>query len=156
MRRKDLEITDSNEIEQIISKCHCIRIGMCVDNEMYIVPLSFGYEKKEDGYVFYFHSAKQGRKITMLQQNPNVVFEMDCGYQLTFNEDANECSNAYQCIMGTGIIRFLEDTPMKIYALNKLMEHYHPQMENHFHESLVQRTCVFQLKVTQLTAKKHP
>lgn len=156
MRRKELEVTNPNQIEQIIQHCNCIRIGMYADDEMYIVPLSFGYEKKDDTYIFYFHSAKQGRKIEMLKQNPNVAFEMDCGYELSFVEDLNECSNAYKSIIGTGKITFLEDFDTKVHALTKLMEHYHPHREMHFNESLVQRTCVLQLEVTSLSAKQHP
>lgn len=156
MRRKELEVTNPNQIEQIIQQSYCIRIGMCVDQEMYIVPLSFGYEQKEGTYMFYFHSATQGRKIEMLKQNPNVAFELDCGYELTFVEDLNECSNAYQSIIGNGKVTFLEDYDEKVHALSKLMEHYHPNREMHFKEGLVQRTCVLQLEVTNLTAKQHP
>ena len=51
MRRKELEVTNPNQIEQIIQHCNCIRIGMYADDEMYIVPLSFGYEKKDDTFL---------------------------------------------------------------------------------------------------------
>ena len=42
MRRKDREITDGEKIREIIEGCDCLRLGLCDDEGMYIVPLNFG------------------------------------------------------------------------------------------------------------------
>lgn len=68
MRRKDREITDSLRIADIINRCTCCRIGFYDDGEIYVVPLNFGYEVKDDSYVFYFHGAKEGRKIDLTKR----------------------------------------------------------------------------------------
>jgi len=48
------------------------RIGCCVDNEMYIVPVTYAlYEN----YI-YAHS-KEGLKVLMMRQNPHVCFQVD-------------------------------------------------------------------------------
>lgn len=60
MRRKDREITDPERIRDIVERCACCRIGFYDNGEVYIVPLNFGYEIGEHGYVFYFHGAAEG------------------------------------------------------------------------------------------------
>jgi len=42
MRRKDREITDFNEIVQLISSMKVLRLGLIDDDFPYIVPLNFG------------------------------------------------------------------------------------------------------------------
>ena len=46
MRRKDREVTDDYQIDTIITSCNCCRLGFYDQDSVYIVPLSFGYEKK--------------------------------------------------------------------------------------------------------------
>lgn len=44
MRRSDREVTDFNEIVEIINKCDCIRLGFSSEPVPYILPLNFGIE----------------------------------------------------------------------------------------------------------------
>ena len=83
MRRKDREVTDPQRIEEIISACHCCRLGFCDGGKPYIVPLNFGFFRREDGgYTFYFHSAREGRKLDLIRQTGWAGFELDTGYQI--------------------------------------------------------------------------
>ena len=41
MRRSDREVTDFNEIVEIINKCDCIRLGFSSEPVPYILPLNF-------------------------------------------------------------------------------------------------------------------
>ena len=43
----------------------------------YIVPLNYGYEYADGELTFYFHSAKEGRKLEILKKNPTVCLELD-------------------------------------------------------------------------------
>jgi nitroimidazol reductase NimA-like FMN-containing flavoprotein (pyridoxamine 5'-phosphate oxidase superfamily) len=55
MRRKDKEITDRQQIDEILSKAEIIRLAV-VDNGLpYIVAMNFAYV---DGFI-YMHSAKK-------------------------------------------------------------------------------------------------
>lgn len=42
MRRSDREVTDFDEIVDIINKCDCIRLGFSSEPVPYILPLNFG------------------------------------------------------------------------------------------------------------------
>ena len=64
IRRKDREITDKKLIEEFISTQNIIRIGFYdkANDEVYIVPVNYGYEIENEQYIFYMHGGKGGRK----------------------------------------------------------------------------------------------
>ena len=57
MRRKDREVTDLNQIFDIVSRCSVAHVGMTDHGKPYVVALNFGYERKGDSLILYFHSA---------------------------------------------------------------------------------------------------
>jgi len=63
----------NDEMEHVLKKCSTGRLGLAVQNEPYVVPVSYGYDK---GRVF-FHSAKQGKKVDFIKRNSRVCFEVD-------------------------------------------------------------------------------
>ncbi|MDE6699351.1 MAG: pyridoxamine 5'-phosphate oxidase family protein, partial [Lachnospiraceae bacterium] len=69
MRRKDREINDIKTITSILDMCKTASIAMIDSDAPYVVPLSYGYEMKENILILYFHCAKEGRKIDILKCN---------------------------------------------------------------------------------------
>lgn len=155
MRREDREVTDPMKITEIISRCTCCRIGFNDDGEVYIVPLNFGYETKENTYVFYFHGANEGRKIDLIQKNPNVGFEMDTNYALNESSAACGYSARFQSIIGNGIVSIVSEIEEKKRGLSLLMEHNTMKSEWQFDEKMVNAVTVFKLVVTSLSCKEH-
>ena len=68
MRRKDREVTDAGKIREAIEASHCCRLGFYDEGEVYIVPMNFGYTEEEEKRIFYFHSAKEGRKVDLISR----------------------------------------------------------------------------------------
>lgn len=62
-----------DEMERLLEKCSCGRLGLNFQNEPYVVPVSYGYDQ---GRIF-FHSAKQGKKVDFIKNNSRVCFEVD-------------------------------------------------------------------------------
>ena len=54
MRRKDREITDFNEIINIIKKCDVCRIALNDKDFPYIVPLTLDWISREKKYIYIF------------------------------------------------------------------------------------------------------
>ena len=123
MRRKDKEITDINGKIDIIAKCKVCRIGLSDNNMPYIVPLNYGYDFENNTLTLFFHSAKEGRKTDIIQNNNNACFEIDCDNRLIEAETACRYSYAYKSIIGFGRIIPLEDINEKTEALNKILKH---------------------------------
>ena len=88
MRRKDRQVTDPEKIREIIAACDCCRLGLCDHGRAYVVPLDFGFTEQEGRYTFYFHSAREGRKIDLIRQAGWASFEMDAGHEAVPDETA--------------------------------------------------------------------
>lgn len=151
MRRSQNEITDRDEILEVINKAEVVRIGMSVDDVPYIVPLNYGY--KND--VFYFHGAKEGRKIDMITANPNVCFELDTDHVLVgASERACDWTMTYASVMGNGVMTIIEDLEEKKTALNILMSNYSEIKGYDYTEKMLERIGVMKLTVIEMTGKK--
>ncbi len=155
MRRKDREITDRDKIEQIISACHCCRLGFQDAGEVYIVPLSFGYIRDNETYIFYFHGATEGRKIDLIRTSPHVGFEMDTGYVLHEADEACGYAARFQSIIGNGVVSIVEDREEKKKGLSELMKHTSGKDGWEFREKMVDAVCVFRLVVETMSCKEH-
>ncbi|MGL5540462.1 MAG: pyridoxamine 5'-phosphate oxidase family protein, partial [Erysipelotrichaceae bacterium] len=107
MRRKDREVSEFSKIIEIIDQCHICRLGFCDGEEVYIVPLNFGYESKEEKITFYFHSAKEGRKIELIKKGMPVGFEMDTNYHLHGGPLACDYTAAFDSVIGNGTIHLV-------------------------------------------------
>ena len=61
MRRKDREITDKQDILEVMRKCDVCRIALHNGDYPYVVPLNFGLQVEKDMPVLYFHGALEGK-----------------------------------------------------------------------------------------------
>lgn len=155
MRRKDREVTDSARIDEIISRCHCCRLGFSDSGEVYIVPLNFGYVQRGGKRYFYFHSAKEGRKIDLLKNGCDVGFELDCGYALHPGEAPCDCYAEFSSIIGTGRAEIVTDQYEKILGLKSLMKQAAGREDCGFRPEMLEAVCVFRLEVDKLSCKVH-
>lgn len=155
MRRHDREVTDRAVVQDIIDRCTCCRLGFCDEGKVYIVPLSFGYEKTEHGYVFYFHGAKEGRKIDLIHATKEAGFEMDTHYKLNEGAEACDYSARFQSIIGEGTVEMVEDFAQKKHALLRIMQHNTGKSDWTFSDQHVHAVGIFKLTVTALSCKVH-
>ena len=157
MRRKDREITDKNEIYEIIDKCTVCRIGFYdeKEKEVYIVPMNFGYTKENDEITLFFHGAKEGRKIELTQKYNSVGFEMETNYKVNSGDIACEYSARFESIIGNGEISLLEKAEDKKFALNRIMYQNTKKDNWQFNEDMIDLICILKLNVTKLTCKRH-
>ena len=92
MRRKDREITDFNEMIEIIKKCDVCRIVMNDEGFPYIVPLNFGLEVQGEQVYLYFHCAMKGKKLDLIAKDNRITFEMDCDHNFILYEERMSCT----------------------------------------------------------------
>ncbi|MDD5987268.1 MAG: pyridoxamine 5'-phosphate oxidase family protein [Eubacteriales bacterium] len=157
MRRKDREITEHQQLLEIMQRCRVCHLALNdEDGFPYILPLNFGVEDHGGTIRLYFHSALEGHKLELMRRDPRASFEMDTGHDLQYFEERGYCTYAYESVIGKGRIRFLPEEE-KPKALQCLMDHYHPvQQEKHawFNPAAIPRTVVYCLEVTSLTGKR--
>ena len=153
MRRKDRAITDRSVLEEIVRKADVCRIAFADGATPYIVTLNFGYEWNE-ALTFYFHCAKKGRKIDLMEKNDRVCFELDTDHRLTTSETACGCGMSYRSIVGYGKLAAVRDPGEKARGLDLIMRHYGFTGDKNYDEKIFTVTEVLQLEVREMTGKE--
>ncbi len=153
MRRKDREITDLNEILEIMKKCDVCNIAFFDEEYPYIIPMNFGFSNQGEQLELYFHCAKAGKKLDLLRANSKVGFEMDCSHNLIIEELDCECTMEFESICGNGTIEILPDD-QKINALSQLMKQYKEVPAHNFNEKYVNAIEMLKLTVNDITGKR--
>ena len=176
MRRTDLEVTDRKHMREILEDCPLVHLGLSDGSEPYVIPMNFGVEMDEQTCVFYFHCAREGRKLDIMAKNPRVCVEATiytprprsgagsaescCG-----REDADRSGEAggnghrghrglrYQCVVATGTATILEDEAERRAALSALRRHNGRPDREESAERLA-RLCLFKVVADTITCKE--
>ncbi len=151
MRRKDREIKEVSQIEEIINRALVVRLALWDGAWPYLVTLCFGYR---DG-VLYFHSAREGKKIEILKKMNRAAFSLEGEMKMVKRDTPCRWSMEYESVVGYGEISFLEADDEKREALKIIMEHYGKEGAAFLEESLRQ-VAVLALKIQSMSGKKSP
>lgn len=155
MTKRELQVTDPHQIRDILNKAKVLHLGLCVDNEPYVVPMNYGYIMEGETLVLYLHSAVQGKKLDMIRANPRVFFELDCDRMPFEGEKPCQYGLVYSSVMGRGTARIVEDVEEKIQAMTMLMKTQTGRKFS-FNDRLVSIVAVIRIDVTEYTAKHRP
>ena len=74
MRRQDREITELDELLEIINRCDICRLALNDNGYPYILPLNFGTEVNDGKLTLYFHSALEGYKVGLFEKDNRATF----------------------------------------------------------------------------------
>lgn len=154
MRRSDREITNLDEIIEIIQRCDVCRIAINDSVYPYILPVNFGFEVADKDIIIYIHGAAQGKKHTLIQNNNKVSFEMDCSHKLIEPKTEESCSAsmAYESVIGQGEM-LLVPKDEKEYALTRILNHYNIEAKK-LNPIRLANTTVYRIKCSSYTAKR--
>lgn len=155
MRRKEREIIDQEKIDAVIRDCDCCRLGLADGISPYIVPLNFGYERREGKAVFYFHTAREGRKIDLIEKNGYAGFELDTHHKVNTHETACGHSFRFQSVIGAGKVSIVSDRQERLWALELIMRRHTGQKDWKFDEKAVGAVSIIRLDVEEMTGKEH-
>ena len=93
---------ERQEIEELVSRNRVGRLGLSVNDEPYVVPVSYAYH---EGMIC-IHSGR-GKKTEYLERNPRVCFEIDEVYE----------DGSWKSVIIYGRARFVEDFQREIRIL---------------------------------------
>ena len=152
MRRKDKEITDTEEMFDILQEGKFATISMCQNNEPYIVTLNYGYDRQKNS--LYFHCAKEGLKLKILKSNPKACGTViqDYGYVM------NECNHSYRSVVFGGKIKIVGDLEEKKRGLNTMLNHLEENPSQIKEKSLrndkaYDKPCILRFDIKEITGK---
>lgn len=156
MTRRERQITDQNEIRDILDRSMIVHLGLVDGDEPYVVPMNYGYTMDGDGKLtVYVHGAVKGRKLDIMRNNSKVFLEMECDVQAFEGDLPCQYGTAYKSLMGRGTAVILETTEEKMEALTKFMK-TQTGKDFAFNERLVSIVSVVRIDVAEYTAKWRP
>lgn len=153
MRRKERQITDVSQITDFILSEQILRVGFQDKDDIYIVPVNYGFIIEDEKYVFYFHGAKAGRKYELAKLNPKVGFEIDGKYSLVDGELACDYTAHFQSVIGNGILSLVENLDEKVFALNSIMKQTTQNSEWTYSKEMLNAVAIFRLDIENFSCK---
>ena len=155
LTKREITITEPEEIARILDTAKVLHMGLAVDNEPYVLPMNYGYTLEEGKLTLYLHSAVKGRKLDMIRSNPKVSFSVDCDRQPFEGRVPCQYGLVYSSIMGRGTATIVEDVEEKMQAMSILMK-TQTGKDFTFNERLVSIVAVIRIDVAEYTAKNRP
>ena len=155
MTKRELQITDPEQILAILDTAKVMHLGLAVDNEPYVVPMNYGYRMDDGKLTLYLHSAHQGKKLDMIRANPRVFFEVETNLVPFEGRLPCQYGMSYSSVMGRGEARIIEDVEEKMEAMRLLMK-TQTTKDFTFNEELVSIVTVIRIDVDAYTAKHRP
>ena len=155
MTKRERQITGPEQIRHILDTAKVLHLGLAVNDEPYVVPMNYGWAEEEGKLVLYLHSALKGKKLDMMDANPNVFFELECDRMPFEGKLPCQYGLVYSSIMGRGTATIVEDVEEKKQAMTILMK-TQTGKDFTFNEQLVSIVAVIRSDVEEYTAKHRP
>lgn len=154
LRKKEKEISDKNEINEILKNGKYAIIGFSANNDPYLVTLSYGYDMQNER--LYFHCALKGQKIDYLTKNPKVCATVieDKGYVKDF------CEHKYSSLIIRGSIRVVDELDEKKHGLDVLLNHLEENPDpiktrNIKDDKSYNSVCILCIDISDITGKRN-
>ena len=151
VRRKDREITDPDELRQVLKTTSYVTVALCRDNEPYLVSLSHGYDEAKN--CLYFHCAPEGKKLVYLKANNRVWGQAVQDFGVT-----EECDYAYTSVHFSGRMVLVEDLLEKQHAFEVLVRQVSLKPEEKLAKikpEKLEKTTIGRINIEYISGKKH-
>lgn len=123
MNRKDEEVLNPKIIADVLEECKIMHIGIHNGEDIYVVPVNYGYVYEDGKLTLYTHGAPRGLRWDLMAKNPRVGFELDTHFNLEDRgDDACEYGNWGSSIIGTGKATIVTDIEEKKQILSNIMK----------------------------------
>jgi nitroimidazol reductase NimA-like FMN-containing flavoprotein (pyridoxamine 5'-phosphate oxidase superfamily) len=151
VRFKEREITNIDEIRQVLKNTNYITIALCMENKPYLVALNHGYDQTQN--CLYFHCAPEGKKLIYAKANPNVWGQAVLDFGVT-----DECDYAYTSVHFQGILSLIFDPVEKRRAIEVLVRQVALNPESKLAKVKPEKlasTTMGKIDITYMSGKKH-
>jgi len=152
MRKKDRQISDPAQLEDILRRGQVLRLAMCRDNQPYLLPLNYGYHQGS----IYLHTGRQGLKLDFLRANPRVCFEVSVDVEMVPGPEACAWNCHYLCVLGFGRAVEVTDEAERRLGLMAVTAQYAGPGPHALKEESLARAWVLRIDIDQLSGKRNP
>lgn len=150
MRRKDREITDRAAIDAILAEGRVLYLALADDNVPFVVPVYYAY----DHTGLFFHCARAGTKVRIMQRNPVVSFVVSLDHGIVESDAACDFEACHRTVIGLGRAVFVTDEAAKIAALDRIVARF---TSRHFDypKTNLAATNVVRIEIESVKGKTH-
>jgi len=113
-------MTDKDQMESILNAGDLGHLGLSASGEVYVLPINYTYSA---GRIL-FHCALEGRKLDMMDANPNVCFTVCRQEGRPAPHAGNLCSAAFESVICWGTARAIADVEERQAILNEFQARY--------------------------------
>ncbi|MDR0768771.1 MAG: pyridoxamine 5'-phosphate oxidase family protein [Dysgonamonadaceae bacterium] len=150
MRRKEREITDRREIDEIVYSARVMHLALSDNNTPFLVPVFYAY----NGSSLYFHSARAGTKINILKRNNQVCFEISVDHGVIESDSACDFEARHRTVIGFGKAIFVEDETERTAALKSIVKQFTDKTFE-FPKANLHATAIVRIDIDLIKGKKH-
>ena len=150
VRRKDREITNPEELRQVLKTTQYVTVALCMDNEPYLVSLSHGYDESKN--CIYFHCAPKGKKLVYQKANNKVWGQAVLDFGVT-----EECDYIYTSVHFCGKMHLISDPSEKQYGIEVLIRQLSRDPEKKLAQvkpEKLEKTTIGRIDIDYMTGKK--
>ena len=151
VRRKDREITDPEELRQVLKATKYVTVALCMEDEPYLVSLSHGYDEAKN--CLYFHCAPEGKKLIFLKTNSRVWGQAVLDFGVT-----DECDYTYTSVHFSGKMCLIADLGEKRHAIEVLVRQVslNPEAKlSKIKPEKLSKTTMGRIDIDNMSGKKH-
>ena len=155
MTGTEREITDINEIEDVLRSARVCRIALIDGEYPYIVPMCFGYNLTGERLEIYFRCKEKGKKMDLIRSNKKAAFEIDKLHDIIRTDHSLGFAAHYHSIAGIGTIEIVTGID-KITGITLLTKKYlDGESENKFSEQTLNDCAILKLTADELCCKEY-
>jgi len=158
--KKSVTITDQELIQNILDDAEYGTLALCANNKPYSVPINFVEVEGE----IYFHGAKKGKKMSLIEDNAQASFSVVESFSLLpsyFSTDkGNACpaTHLYKSVIIDGTIKFVDDYDEKAQALEALMQKLQKEgkyipLNHEMYKKAINATALYKLVPEEISGK---
>ena len=126
LRRKDRAVEDEAWIRVFLRRAPFGAFAFSQEGQPFINSNIFVYD--EGRHAIYFHTAREGRTRSILEQNPGACFSISEMGRLLPAKEALEMSVEYRGVAAFGKAQVVEDEEESYAALQGLLDKYFPHL----------------------------
>ena len=153
MLRTDREVTDRQEILEILKKCDTLTLAFADTDGPYAVPVSFGFADEDGVLTIYYHGSARGKKAELAQGCPNVCVEGHVFYRAEPTQTG--ITTRYESVIGFGRVEKLEPPEERIQALRRITAHYGYGAFPVEKCASLEKTAVYRIVIRRISGKKN-
>lgn len=151
VRRKEREITNTDEMRQILKDTKYVTVALCMDGEPYLVALSHGYDQAKN--CLFFHCASEGKKLIYAKVNNRIWGQAVLDFGVT-----DDCDYAYSSVHFEGKLSLLTDLDEKKHAMEVLVRQVSENPEQKLKKLKIEKlssTTMGKIEIKYMSGKKH-